>query len=96
MSLTTGTTDVAQLQQWVVGRVAFYLQMAPADIDPTSSLADLGMNSVYAVSLCGDIEETYGFEVEPTLAWDYPTAVAIAGYLHELNTTGVGEWVEKR
>jgi acyl carrier protein len=39
------------------------------------------MDSVYALVLCGDIEDMYGVSVDPTLAWDYPTVAAITQFL---------------
>ena len=78
-----GSTTVDTYRQWLVQRVAFYLDRPPADIDPAAALAELGIDSVYAVNLCGDIEDAYDIEVDPTLAWDYPTLDAIARFLHE-------------
>ncbi|MEW9533751.1 acyl carrier protein [Microbispora sp. NPDC049125] len=75
--------DQAGLELWLTEKIAMYLAIAPEAIDPTTPLAEYGMDSVYALSLFGDIEDELGLEVEPTLAWDYPTIVAIAGYLCE-------------
>ena len=40
-------------------------------------LAEYGLDSVAALSLCGDIEEEFGLIVEPTVAWDHPTVQAL-------------------
>lgn len=88
--MTDTTTDAAQssagideLRQWVLARVAYYIEGAPDDIDPDAKLVGYGLDSVYALTLCGDIEDRYGLVVDPTLAWDYPTVNAIVGYLAE-------------
>lgn len=70
--------DLDSLRAWVLGRVAYYIEGDPSDIDPDAKLVGYGLDSVYALSLCGDIEDEYGLEVDPTLAWDYPTVNAIA------------------
>ena len=44
---------------------------------------------MYALSLCGEIEDELRLTVEPTLAWDYPTVNAMAGYLHGELTGGL-------
>jgi len=75
--------DCSQLQPWLIGRVAVYLGRPIEEIDPTAPLADMGMDSVYALSLCGDIEEALDLQVEPTLAWDHPSIAAIAGHLSD-------------
>ena len=76
-------TDVDQLCTWVRERVAQYVERPAAEIAPDVPLAEYGMDSVYALGLCGEIETELGIDVEPTLAWHYPTAAAIAGYLQE-------------
>ena len=72
------------LRQWLTERVADYLERPPAEIDPTVKLRDYGLNSIHALGLCVDIEETVGLLVEPTLAWDHPTIDTIAAHLTEL------------
>ncbi|MGA4848560.1 acyl carrier protein [Streptomyces sp. G5(2025)] len=74
-------TDITrpQLQKWLIQRVGEYLEMSPDDLDPDSPLAELGLDSVYALALCGDVEDAFGITVEPTLAWDHPTVTALAG-----------------
>ncbi|WP_228644446.1 acyl carrier protein [Microtetraspora sp. AC03309] len=72
------------LRRWLTERVAGYLQRPPAEIDPTVKLRTYGLDSIHALSLCVDVEETVGLLVEPTLAWDHPTIDAIAAHLTEL------------
>lgn len=79
------------IQDWLTQRVAVYLEQSPADIDPTVKLRSYGLESIYALTLCVDVEETFGLLVEPTLAWDHPTIEAIAGFLAErLSEDGAG------
>jgi acyl carrier protein len=81
---TGSATDTpAQIAGWLLERVAFYLERPAHELDADVKLVEYGLDSVYALSLCGDVEDRYGLEVEPTLAWDYPTVNAIAGYLLE-------------
>jgi acyl carrier protein len=69
------------LSDWLAERVAFYLDREPDDIDPTVPLAEYGVDSVYVVSVFGEVEERFGLVVEPTAAWDYPTLEALAEHL---------------
>jgi len=39
------------------------------------------MDSVHAIMLVGDLEETLGCRLSPTLAWDYPTIAALSEHL---------------
>ncbi|MEV4757002.1 acyl carrier protein [Micromonospora sp. NPDC049559] len=74
------------LTDWLVERVAYYVERDPAEIDPTRQLTIYGMDSVYTLGLAGDIEEEFGVPVDPTVAWDNPTIEAIADYV--LGATG--------
>ncbi|MFF3062165.1 acyl carrier protein [Streptomyces sp. NPDC057909] len=75
-----GHTNV-MLREWIVERVALHVEMDPGALSVSVPLATYGLDSVVALSLCGDIEEKYGVELEPTVAWDYPTVEALADHL---------------
>lgn len=81
MSETTAETPSAQVCAWLIERVAFYLETQPECVVPDADLVEIGIDSVYALMLSGDIEEKYGLRVEPTVAWDNPTVDALARYL---------------
>jgi acyl carrier protein len=75
--------DPIAVGDWVRAQVASYLETEPTVIDPDTPLVEYGLDSLYALTLCGDIEDHYGLVLEPTLAWDHPTINAIARYLAE-------------
>jgi acyl carrier protein len=76
-------STLAQLHEWLVERIARYLEIPPAQLDPDQPFAEIGLDSVYALTLCGDIEDALGIEVEPTMAWDYPTVTVLAKGVHD-------------
>ncbi|PKV83834.1 acyl carrier protein [Streptomyces sp. TLI_146] len=78
----------ADLEKWLIDRVAFHLHRPAREIDPTTPLADYGIDSVAAIGICGEIEERHLLAVPPTLAYDFPTVRAIAGHLAELLAVG--------
>lgn len=77
------TPTVNSVRDWLVDRVAFYLELSPSDVAMDAPMVDMGLDSVYAMTLSGDIEEHFGLIVEPTVAWDHPTIVALADHLSE-------------
>ncbi|HEV7710357.1 MAG TPA: acyl carrier protein [Asanoa sp.] len=78
-----GADPATDLEQWLVERVAFYLEVRPEAVDPDATLVELGLDSVYAMTLTGDIEERFDIEVEPTIAWDHGSVRKLAGFLRD-------------
>ncbi|WP_040866274.1 acyl carrier protein [Nocardia exalbida] len=74
-------TRPTTIRDWLVERVADYTERAPHEVDPVVPLAELGMDSVSAVSLCGEIEDRWSLELDPVLVFEYPTIADIAAYL---------------
>jgi acyl carrier protein len=74
--------QTAEIKQWLLERIAYYLERPADDIDPTVPLAEAGIDSVSATSLCGDVEERYEINADPTMVFDYPTVADIAAFIH--------------
>jgi len=72
-----------EIKAWLVSHLAGYLNILPSEIDVNKSFADYGLDSSVAVSITGDLGEWLGYELEPTLFWEYPNIKAIAHYLIE-------------
>ena len=81
---------IEDLTAWLIERVSVYLQRPPEEIDPREPLAEYGLDSVAALSLCGDVEEDFDLVLDPTTAWDYPTVNAFAGFVLKQLTDGDG------
>ncbi|GGO28111.1 polyketide synthase [Microbispora rosea subsp. aerata] len=82
--MTTEVPTVVALESWLRDRVATYGEVDPSTFTEDTPLTELGFSSVYALTLCGDIEDTFGVDVEPTIVWDNPTIRRLAAALHEL------------
>lgn len=66
---------------WLLHRLSQYLQRPEADIHIDVPFAEYGLDSVAALSLFGDLEDEFGFYLDPTVAWDHPTVSALARFL---------------
>lgn len=75
--------SVQELRAWLIERIAEYLERDPAQIDPRANFEAQGLDSMAALTLCDDIEDTIGLVVEPTLAWDHPTIDKLAEFLFQ-------------
>jgi acyl carrier protein len=67
--------------RWLTAQLGSYLETPATAIDPLVPLAEMGVDSVHAISLVGDIESRFDIDVEPTLIFDYPTLNHIAEYI---------------
>jgi acyl carrier protein len=77
----TDHTDSNALREWLRERVAAYGDVSAEDIDVDAQLTDLGLDSVYALTLCGDIEDTFNIDMDPSVIWDHETIRALADAL---------------
>jgi acyl carrier protein len=67
--------------RWLTTQLASSLEVSPSTLDPMVPLAEMGVDSVHAVSLVGEIEAHFDIDVDPTMIFDYPTLSHIAEYL---------------
>jgi acyl carrier protein len=81
METTLPTYDT--LVDWLISRIAAYLNTDPDTIETDVVFGDYGVDSVFALNLCTDLEHEFGILAQPTITWDYPTIDAIAGHLTE-------------
>ncbi|MEU3255991.1 acyl carrier protein [Streptomyces sp. NPDC006997] len=80
------TTDAPQsaapeVLAWLRGRVAAQTGRPAEEIAPDAPLSDYGLDSVYVLGLCAEIEDHYGIEVEPTIMWDNTSLAALTDAL---------------
>lgn len=72
------------IRSWLIARIAAYLKQPPEEIDPGASLAEYGLDSMAAFSLCADIESELGVGVEPVLLWNVDTVTALTTHIADL------------
>jgi acyl carrier protein len=76
--------DPVELRAWLTERISEYLRLPVAEIDPAEQLAAYGLESVYALALCGDIEDHLGMVLDATIVWDHPTIDQLGDHLDRL------------
>ena len=76
--MSSRSITVEKMESWITARVVEYGSVEGDCIDPETRLADLGFSSVYALTLCGDIEDEFDIEVDPTIVGDHPTIRELA------------------
>jgi acyl transferase domain-containing protein len=69
---------VAHLQQSIAALLRFD---SPERVDPQQGFFEIGVDSLTAVELKNRLESEFDCLLPPTIAFDYPNCVALAGYL---------------
>lgn len=69
------------VQAYLIDRVSFYLDIPVEEVGLGTPLTEFGLDSVYAIALCGDIEDELSIGIEPTLLWDVADLAKLAEHL---------------
>ena len=77
--------NVEEIQTWIISWLSKELKIDTKEIDIEEPFVNLGLSSRQAVLLTGELEDWLGFEIDPALAWEYPTIKQLAEYLSEQN-----------
>lgn len=62
-----------EIQDWLASYLAELLEIEPSQIDITIPFNRYGLDSSAAIGMTSDLEEWLGYELDPTLIYDYPT-----------------------
>ena len=73
--------DHRQILHWLTTQLASELRTTADTIDPMVPLAEMGVDSVHAISLVGDVELHFDIDVDLTMIFDYPTLSRIAEFI---------------
>jgi PfaD family protein len=70
--------DAEAIQAWLVTNVAKRLGTDPDEIDVREPFDNYNLDSAQVLILASELEEWMGFELSPTLLWNYPTIEKLA------------------
>ena len=73
----------AQISKWIKTYLAEILEVEPEKIDENYEFERFGINSSAAISLVGDLEEWLGFELSPSLFFEFNTIAQVSTHLAE-------------
>lgn len=73
--------DSHQLQQLLVTLLARELRIDPHSVDGDRPFTHYGLDSIAALTIAGDLEDTLSVELASTLLWDCPTVNSLAAHL---------------
>lgn len=67
-----------EILELLVTRVAEALEVEPEAVDVDADLASLGLDSIRAFHLAGDLAEWLDRDLSPTLLWDHASLRSVA------------------
>jgi acyl carrier protein len=73
--------SAAAIEAWLLQRLQARLGPDAEELDPHLPFSYYGLASIDAVALAAELQDWLGVAVSPSLAWDYPTAHAVATHL---------------
>lgn len=68
----------AGVTEFLRHRVSERTKVPVEEIGDSTNLVDIGLESVDAVLICGEIEDAYQIEVEPSLMFEFQTLGEVA------------------
>jgi acyl carrier protein len=81
--------SVAEIEAWLLSHLRERLGPQADDVDAHLPFSYYGLDSLDAVALAAELEEWLGESVTPDIAWDHPTAHAVASYLGAVDSPEV-------
>lgn len=75
--------SAVNIQTWLASYLAHLLEVEPNEVDIKIPFERYGLDSAAVIGLTGDMEEWLGFELDPTLLYDYPTIETLSQHLVE-------------
>lgn len=75
--------DQEGIKRWLIAEIEDLLSVDSQELAVDQPLVNYGLSSMTGMILSGDIEQWLGIELDPSVAWEYPTIESLAGYLAE-------------
>ena len=74
-------SSAEEISAWLAGSIARATAVDPDKIDRDTPLWELGLDSINALTITGDLAELLDTELEQSLLWDYPTINKLSEFL---------------
>ena len=75
---------LTQIQKEICELVAREKKVPEDTIDIETSFSELGLDSMSAVTISGELENILHIELDPTLLWDFPTISSLSRHLVDI------------
>ena len=76
--------DIDTIGDWLKEQIAEVTGIETRDVDPDTPFTDIGLTSVEAVGISGDLEDWLHQRLPPTLLYDYSTISQLSAHVATL------------
>ena len=76
-----GSAD--DIKWWLANKVAAVLKIDASGVEFNTSFAKLGLDSLAAITISGELEQWLEMEIDATILYQYPTIEELSEYLIE-------------
>ncbi|MEV4314043.1 acyl carrier protein [Actinocrispum sp. NPDC049592] len=77
----TDRRTAAEVQEWLVARIAGRLAVPPEQVDVDQYFDEFALDSTEALVLAGELENWLGLELETTALWYHPTIADLSAWI---------------
>lgn len=77
----TPSARAEEIRVWLIDKLCDELGLDASEVEIDEAFASFGIDSVQAVSICGDLEVWTGMRFPATLLWDFPTVRMLSEHL---------------
>lgn len=75
-------TDIIEL---LIEKIASHVEIKPELVDPAKNLEDIGLSSLHAVIISGELEDALEIEIDPMIMFENKTINEVAEKIMLLN-----------
>ena len=75
------TRNAQEIENWICTKIADVLQVDPQEVDVRAPFSHVGLDSLQAFVLTGELVDWLGRDVSVTLLWEYPDIRSVSRYL---------------
>ncbi|TNE67945.1 MAG: acyl carrier protein [Alphaproteobacteria bacterium] len=79
--MTSAAPEFAKVVQFLRERIAKRIDIPLETVTENAVLVDLGLQSIDAVLVCGEVEDEFGIELDPSSIFDHET---LGGFAREI------------
>lgn len=74
-----------EIEAWLVNYISNLLKIPLKEVNTKVDFDRFGLDSASLVAMSMDLEDWLGYEVDPTLAYEYPTIESLARQIEQIN-----------